>query len=132
VAIIIAKIGQLILKNKEKLDKVKKLPQRRRSTPKPTESSKRIADKISKGHAYDKHVKNRSKDFPEIKNRRQFKKHIEEVMNNPSKVKKLERGRTGYLDKDSGTIVVHNPKSPDGGTAFRPGNPERYFENTLK
>jgi hypothetical protein len=37
----------------------------------------------------------------------------------------LENGRTAYLR--DGTIVIRNPRDPDGGTAFHPTNGYQYF-----
>ena len=82
------------------------------------------AERISNGHAYEKH----KGEFPEIKTREQFKRHVEDVMNNPTEVKELERGRTGYWDQESGTVVIENPADPDGGTVFRPPNGKEYFD----
>ena len=88
-----------------------------------TENSE-TAEKIANGHAYDKH---RNK-FPEIQNREDFKKHIEDVINNPDAVKPLERGRTAYWDNETGTVVIDSPNDPDGGTAFRPESGRSYFD----
>ena len=41
--------------------------------------------------------------------------------------KDLERGRKGWYDKDSGRIVIYDPKGP--GTAFIPDNPSEYWKN---
>ncbi|MFP2928200.1 RHS repeat-associated core domain-containing protein [Pyxidicoccus sp. 3LG] len=50
-------------------------------------------------------------------------------------VKQLERGRTAYFEPDSEVVVISDPKSGHGGTAFRPRNPQthelngkRYFD----
>ncbi len=89
-----------------------------------TENTETTVDKIANGHAYDKH----SHEFPEIRTREDFKKHIEDVINNPDAVKPLERGRTAYWDNETGTVVIESPNDPDGGTAFRPENGKSYFD----
>jgi hypothetical protein len=53
-------------------------------------------------------------------------------MNNPTEVKSLERGRTGYWHEPSKTTVIHDPNTRDGGTAFRPKNGYQYFDKELK
>lgn len=53
-------------------------------------------------------------------------------MKNPTEVKSLERGRFGYWDDASGTVVVEDPGATDGGSAFRPPNGKDYFDNELK
>jgi hypothetical protein len=67
VAIIIARIGQLILKNKEKLDKVKKLPKPKKRPKKPKEKPKekpkpKRRKKIPEGDIF-KHPKGVPKDW---------------------------------------------------------------------
>jgi hypothetical protein len=53
----------------------------------------------------------------------------------PANVKQLGGGRTGYIDPETGTIIVVNPSDPDGGTAFRPEygdpprDPQQVFDN---
>ncbi len=93
--------------------------------------NEKSAEKIANGHAYDKHVEKKG-EFPEIKTREDLKNHIEDVMNNPTKTKDLDNGRTGYWDKKTGSVVIENPNDPDGGTIFRPTDSENYFNNILK
>jgi hypothetical protein len=85
--------------------------------------AKRIADEISGGHAYDKHVVERG-EFPGITSREQFANLIEDaVMNGEPRV--LSRGRTAYWSE--GTVVIRDPGAPDGGTTFRPAKGYNYF-----
>ncbi len=91
----------------------------------------RIAEQISAGHAYDKHVV-RDDDFPEIKSRREFRNLIMKILRNPTEWKQLEGGRSGYWDEETGTVVVRDPRHPDGGTAFRPDKGKRYYNEDLK
>jgi filamentous hemagglutinin len=51
---------------------------------------------------------------------------------NPDEVKQLSNGRTAYWNDKEKMVVIHDPKSPDGGTAFRPTNGKAYFDNSLK
>lgn len=85
--------------------------------------AKRIADEISGGHAFDKHVVERG-EFPGVTTREQFAGLIEDaVMNGESRV--LSRGRTAYWNE--GTVVIRDPGAPDGGTTFRPAKGYNYF-----
>ena len=82
-----------------------------------------IADEISGGHAFDKHVVERG-EFPGVTTREQFADLIEDaVMNGESRV--LSRGRTAYWSE--GTVVIRDPSAPDGGTTFRPAKGYNYF-----
>ena len=84
---------------------------------------------ISKGHAFNKHVLKKG-EFQGlgIRTRKQFAEHIEKVIMKPTATKNLDRGRTAYWDKKTGTVVIRNPKDPDGGTAFRPDEGIKYFD----
>jgi len=85
--------------------------------------AKPIADEISSGHAFDKHVVERG-EFPGITTRKQFANLIEDaVMNGESRV--LSRSRTAYWSE--GTVVIRDPSTPDGGTTFRPAKGYDYF-----
>jgi hypothetical protein len=82
-----------------------------------------VADEISGGHAFDKHVIEQG-EFPSVSTRGQFASTIEDaVMNGESRV--LSGGRTAYWN--DGTVVIRNPGAADGGTAFRPTNGYDYF-----
>ena len=103
-------------------------------------SSQNVSRKISNGHGYKKHVVDQGefKDLG-ITNRKAYENHIKNVMDNPTHVRQLERGRTGYYDEISNTVVIHNPKDPDLGTSYRPEtkingykNGVDYFNNAIK
>jgi RHS repeat-associated protein len=89
-----------------------------------------IADAIGRGHAYLSHVVRRG-EFRAlgIRTQSQFTAHVQNVMNNArgADVRQLSRGRTAYWDSGSGTVVIHDPRSADQGTAFRPTGGRRYF-----
>jgi hypothetical protein len=85
--------------------------------------AKRIADEISAGHAFGKHVVERG-EFAGVTTREQFADLIEDaVMNGEPRV--LSRGRAAYWSE--GTVVIRDPSAPDGGTAFRPAKAYNYF-----
>ncbi|SHM26796.1 RHS repeat-associated core domain-containing protein [Rhodanobacter sp. OK091] len=87
------------------------------------------AKAIASGHAFSKH----GGEFADIgiNTEEQFARHIERVMTNPTATRDLERGRVAYWDAQSGTVVIHDPNSLDGGTAFIPTRGLDYF-NGLK
>lgn len=90
----------------------------------------RLAEQISKGHAYDKHVVEQD-EFPEVVDRKQFQNLIQKILSNPTEWKALEGGRSAYWDKETGTVVIRDPRHPDGGTAFRPRTGRRYYDDDL-
>ncbi len=89
---------------------------------------------IAGGHAFEKHVLgvgNPSQaEFSGlgIRTRDQFAKHIENVINNPSQSGALRGGREYFYDQATNTLVIKNPRAVDGGTAFRPVNPDAYLK----
>jgi RHS repeat-associated protein len=89
------------------------------------------ATEIGRGHAFTKHVIQRG-EFPGITTCDEFSSHIANVLNNPSDVKILARGRTAYWDDASQSVVIRDPRAPDGGTAFTPVAGKAYFNNELK
>jgi|GEM_PF-5548539 len=91
------------------------------------ERNSKIAEKISDGHAYEKHVEKKG-EFPDIESREDFKKHIEDVMNNPDDFKQLRNGREAYWDDETETIVISDPNNPDGGTAYRAYEGKQSYE----
>jgi filamentous hemagglutinin len=84
------------------------------------------AEEIAGGHAFDKHVVERA-EFPGIETRSQFSAQIERIIRNPSDVKVLSNGRTAYWEDSSGTVVIRDPNSLEGGTAFKPTTGKAYF-----
>jgi len=92
-----------------------------------TAAQLKIAQAISTGHAYEKHVVD-EKLFPEVKSEKDFKELIAQVIANPTHHRKLESEREAYYDKPSNTIVIYNPRARDKGTCFRPKAGLKYFE----
>lgn len=103
-------------------------------------NNKAIAEEISKGHAYDKHIlgqpygkgPNRQvpREFPgEMRTRKQFQDHIEKVMNNPNTPSKsLPNNRMAYWDEEFGATIIKNPGAKDAGTMFQPKSGRAYFD----
>ena|SRR2546422_8611975 len=87
-----------------------------------------LARKIAEGHAFEKHVRNEGQ-FPGILTQEQFATAIQRIMDNPSASKRLARDRTAYWDDTIGTIVICDPHTADGGTAFKPRAGRSYYEN---
>ncbi|WP_206071201.1 DUF6531 domain-containing protein [Knoellia koreensis] len=82
---------------------------------------------IAGGHAFVKH-KVEMGEFPGIRTRAQFATHIEDVVLN-GEMRTLSAGRTAFWRE--GTVVIRNPRAPDGGTAFQPRDGYDYFLNQL-
>lgn len=100
-----------------------------------------IARAIANGHAYRKHVvdggefnkgrKISGLAFPlaSIQSKSEFAALIEGIVAVPDRNKQLENRRHGYWDADTGTVVIHNARAADCGTAFRPNRGVRYYQN---
>jgi hypothetical protein len=88
-----------------------------------------IAEEISQGHAFKKHVI-KQKEYPGF-TRLQFKQHIEKILNRPDEIKYLKDNRMAFWDYKSETVVIRDPGRKDGGTAFRPRFRKEYFDNRL-
>ena len=84
-----------------------------------------IAEKIAKGHAWEKH----KNEYPEIKTKEDLQKFVEEIMKKADDIKEGERDRTAYWHNDSGSIVIHDPNHVDQGTVFKPDTGKDYFDN---
>ena len=72
------------------------------------------ASDIATGHAGSKHAG----DFPGL-SPKDLGKLTRDVMQNPARTKELGGGRRAYQGQDGSTIVIHDPRHPDGGTVFR-------------
>ena len=81
---------------------------------------------IANGHAFGKHAREM-----EISGRGQMADEIDRIIRNAGSynVRHLERGRTAYWDGASDTVVIVDPNTADGGTAFKPNRGRRYFES---
>ncbi|GJI96014.1 hypothetical protein RugamoR57_27320 [Duganella caerulea] len=96
------------------------------------------SSKIAAGHAFEKHVLGVGARLDDplfrglgIRTVAQLEAHIAQIMANPTAQRALSRGRTAYLDAQTGTVVIHNPRAADLGTVFRPSDALKYF-NDLK
>lgn len=91
-------------------------------------SSREIAEQIAGGHAYSKHIVQKGEFKGLVNNRSEFASHIENVINNPSEVRYLEQGRTAYWSNKTDTLVIHDPRRADLGTAYQPSPREHGFK----
>ncbi len=89
--------------------------------------NKLIAQEISGGHAFEKHVLNQGEFRGWIRTKNQLAKHIENVLNNPSAVRQLVRNRTAYWHQETGTLVIRSPRAYDGGTVYQPKKGYEHF-----
>lgn len=94
--------------------------------------------KIAGGHAFEKHVLGSGAHAADglfrglgIRTVAQMEAHISSVMANPTAQKTLSGGRMAYWDASTSTVVIHNPRSRDLGTAFQPKDGIGYY-NSLK
>jgi filamentous hemagglutinin len=67
--------------------------------------------------------------FPGIRAPGQFATEIQRIMDNPSASKRLARGRQAYWDKATGTVLIVDPNTIDGGTVFKPASGSHYYGN---
>ncbi len=89
------------------------------------------AQNIANGHAFTDH----RFEFERIgiTTREQLAEHISNIINNPSDVKSLKRGRTAYWDDETGTVVIYDPADQaENGTAFIPENGKYYFTDEIE
>jgi filamentous hemagglutinin len=93
----------------------------------PQLTAEQFAEKIARGHAFQKHVVEQS-EFPGITREDEFSKFIARILMNPTERKKLSRGRNACWDESTHTVVITDPKSPETGTAFKPKGGKGYFE----
>jgi hypothetical protein len=98
----------------------------------PSTPEQTIGQQIANGHAWDKHVEKKN-EYPGMFNDRgEFGKFIDGIVENPTESKELLRDRNAYWDDTTGTVVITDPNSSDGGTAFRPDKGKDYYDNNLK
>lgn len=98
-----------------------------RRMPPANPTPKALADRISKGHAYQKHVVDQAEYTAEnITDQAGFATLIEDVIEN-GVTKDLSGGRKAYW-KDR-TVTIYDPASGDLGTAFAPKKGKSYYDN---
>jgi RHS repeat-associated protein len=79
------------------------------------------ACRIANGHAFGKHGEEETPD--------ELAEIIDDTIENPTHSAELGNDRSAYYDEKSNTLVIVNPKDPDGGTVFKPRNGiEKFFE----
>jgi len=93
----------------------------------PTAAQLKLAEAISNGHSYQKHVIDEEL-FPEIKSRAEFAKMIARVLANPTHSRELANDREAFYYQPSNTLVIVNPHAKDRGTCFRPSARKRYYD----
>ena len=95
------------------------------------------ADAIARGHAYAKHagefrrgrvIAGLAYPLSTVTSRALFGTRIEEAMR-ARDTKPLANKRRAYWHASTGTVVITNRNAKDCGTAFRPDNGRRYYEN---
>ena len=89
----------------------------------PQPSFQSAGQKIANGHAFEKH--GRELGFAK---KEQMALQIDRLISRSSHVRHLSRGRTAYWDEASGIVVIEDPNTCDGGTAFKPDRGRSYFE----
>lgn len=82
--------------------------------------------RIAKGHAYEKH----RREFG-FSSRAEMAAHLDHVIDatGPPNVKHLQRHRVAYWHEATGSVVIVDPNTTDGGTAFKPNRGRAYFNN---
>jgi RHS repeat-associated protein len=85
------------------------------------------ASQIANGHAWTKH----QGEFPGW-DQAKFGDTVKETMENPDEVRNLSGNRTAYWNAKENMVVIEDPASADGGTAFRPDQGKYYFDEVLK
>ena len=88
----------------------------------------RDSDQTSGEQMANDHAGDHLNEFPEVTDKKQLAELIDGIINNPDDVRVLERGRTAYWS-DDGIIVIVDPNSHHGGTAFRPPRGYKYFRD---
>jgi len=95
----------------------------------PHEQSDEDIDKIAEAiveHAYGKHKD--QGEFSNTEHARELFRHVKKIIKEHGEWKSLPDGRTAYWDKDSGTVVIHNPNAADQGTTHQPKGGRRYYD----
>ena len=57
---------------------------------------------------------------------------IQDIIEYPDDMKTMDDGRTAWWDDSLEIIVIHDPYSPDKGTAFKPDDGKDYFNKHFK
>lgn len=90
-----------------------------------------IGGRIARGHAFVRHVLEEA-DLAGlgIRTREQLGRFVDDIISKSSgtNVRSLSRGRRAFWDDETGAVVIHDPRSVDFGTVFRPRNGRAYFD----
>jgi hypothetical protein len=90
----------------------------------PSASNQSWGTRIAAGHAFAEHGGEMGFRTPS-----DMAAFIDRIIANSSASRSLSRGRRAFWDGSSGTVVICDPSTSDGGTAFRPRRGRRYFED---
>jgi hypothetical protein len=90
-----------------------------------------LAEEISEGHAFEKHVLGGEFKDLGIMTPSEFQPYIETVISNPSEIRYYRDGRMVYLQESTHTVVIKNPTSGES-TAFRPQTSQEWNEYLKK
>ena len=83
-------------------------------------------------HAFVKHVLQQG-EFAGlgIRTTAQFRRHVDNVLSNPSSIRYYRDGRAVYLQESTRTVVIRNPTGSGQNTAFQPRDWSNYINNVL-
>ncbi|GAA6139447.1 hypothetical protein NBRC116583_31940 [Arenicella sp. 4NH20-0111] len=83
-------------------------------------------------HAFVKHVLQQG-EFAGlgIRTTAQFRRHVDNVLSNPSSIRYYRDGRAAYLQESTRTVVIRNPTGSGQSTAFQPRDWNNYINNVL-
>jgi len=85
-----------------------------------------LAQRISGGHAFDKHVLSRA-EFPGVRTRGDLAGVVRDTIENGTHARALANGRYAWFNGRTGNLVVYNPSARDMGTVFPPTNGLHYY-----
>jgi hypothetical protein len=78
-----------------------------------------LADEISQGHAYGKHVATGEFESLGVTTRAEYQAFLENRLQNITDIRHPGDGRLIYVDHETRTVIIKNPTSGES-TAFRP------------
>lgn len=86
----------------------------------------RVSNRIGSGHAFDSHAAELG-----VTSRSELADLVRGILQSPSRIDDLPRGRTGYYDRSSNMFVVVNPADPDNGSVYKLRDGESYIDKLL-
>jgi len=87
-------------------------------------SNQLLAEEISAGHAFERHVAGEAHSINEfaefgVHTKEEFAKFVEDILVNPSDIRAYSNGRSAILHEETGTVIIKNSTVGES-TAFRP------------